>query len=56
MEISDNDDGFVVEGVPHLTDFLPDLPSYPNPLEKTQAYAIVKNTFVSPEDLVAENV
>lgn len=55
MEISDNDDGFVVEGVPHLTDFLPDLPSYPNPLEKTQAYAIVKNTFVSPEDLVAEN-
>ncbi|KAI5670291.1 hypothetical protein M9H77_10655 [Catharanthus roseus] len=51
----DDDDGFIIQGVPHLTDFLPDLPSYPNPLKKSQAYAIVKNTFVSPKDLVAEN-
>ncbi|CAI9091976.1 OLC1v1027100C1 [Oldenlandia corymbosa var. corymbosa] len=53
---NDDDDGFILEDVPHLTNFLPDLPSYPNPLEKTQAYAIVKNTFVSPEDTVAENI
>ncbi|KAK6155943.1 hypothetical protein DH2020_010191 [Rehmannia glutinosa] len=50
----DNDD-FIFEDVPHLTNFLPDLPSYPNPLKKSQAYAIVK-TFVSPEDVVAQKV
>ncbi|KAK1577114.1 hypothetical protein Q3G72_019085 [Acer saccharum] len=51
-----NDDGFVLEDVPHLTNFLPDLPSYPNPLQKSQAYAIVKKTFVSSEDAVAQNI
>lgn len=30
--------------------------SYPNPLHKSQAYAIVKQTFVSPEDVVAEKI
>ncbi|XP_076945442.1 ATP-dependent 6-phosphofructokinase 4, chloroplastic-like [Bidens hawaiensis] len=51
-----DDDGFVLEDVPHLTDFLPDLPSYPNPLENSQAYAIVKNTFVNPEDVLAQQI
>lgn len=50
------DDGFVLEDVPHLSNFLHDLPSYPNPLQKSQAYAIVKETFVSPEDVVAQNI
>ncbi|KAK7278573.1 hypothetical protein RJT34_23605 [Clitoria ternatea] len=50
-----NDD-FVLEDVPHLTNFLPDLPSYPNPLQKSQAYSIVKTNFVSPEDVVAQNI
>ncbi|CAH2043990.1 unnamed protein product [Thlaspi arvense] len=50
------DDGFVLEDVPHLTNFLPDLPSYPNPLKESQAYAIVKRTFVSSEDVVAQNI
>uniref|UniRef100_A0A2C9UIR8 Phosphofructokinase domain-containing protein n=1 Tax=Manihot esculenta TaxID=3983 RepID=A0A2C9UIR8_MANES len=49
-------DGFVLEDVPHLTDFLPDLPSYPNPLQSSQAYAIVKQTFVAPEDAVAQKI
>ncbi|KAL3521380.1 hypothetical protein ACH5RR_019529 [Cinchona calisaya] len=53
---NDEDDGFVLEDVPHLTSFLPDLPSYPNPLKYSQAYAIVKNTFVSPEDVVAQKI
>ncbi|XP_071934308.1 ATP-dependent 6-phosphofructokinase 4, chloroplastic isoform X5 [Coffea arabica] len=54
---NDNDDhGFVLEDVPHLTSFLPDLPPYPNPLKYSQAYAIVKNTFVSPEDVVAQQI
>ncbi|KAK9291670.1 hypothetical protein L1049_019619 [Liquidambar formosana] len=51
-----SDDGFVLEDVPHLTHFLPDLPSYPNPLQKSQAYAIVKQHFVSPEAVVAQKI
>lgn len=53
---TNDDDGFVLEDVPHLTNFLPDLPIYPNPLEYSQAYAIVKNTFVSPEDVLAQQI
>ncbi|EEF51612.1 ATP-dependent 6-phosphofructokinase 4, chloroplastic [Ricinus communis] len=51
-----SNDGFILEDVPHLTDFLPDSPSYPNPLHNSQAYAIVKQTFVKPEDSVAETI
>ncbi|XP_017973393.1 PREDICTED: ATP-dependent 6-phosphofructokinase 4, chloroplastic [Theobroma cacao] len=50
------DDGFALDDVPHLTNFLPDLPSYPNPLQQSQAYAIVKQTFVRPEDVVAQKI
>uniref|UniRef100_A0A2N9G8I2 Phosphofructokinase domain-containing protein n=1 Tax=Fagus sylvatica TaxID=28930 RepID=A0A2N9G8I2_FAGSY len=49
-------DGFVLEDVPHLTNFLPDLPTYPNPLQNSKAYAIVRQTFVSPEDIVAQKI
>ncbi|XP_041019003.1 ATP-dependent 6-phosphofructokinase 4, chloroplastic isoform X2 [Juglans microcarpa x Juglans regia] len=49
-------DGFFLEDVPHLTDFLPGLLSYPNPLQNSKAYAIVRQTFVTPEDAVAENI
>ncbi|MED6205889.1 ATP-dependent 6-phosphofructokinase 4, chloroplastic [Stylosanthes scabra] len=55
VQQSQNDE-FVLEDVPHLTNFLPDLPSYPNPLHGSQAYSIVKNTFVSQEDVVAQNI
>ncbi|XP_020540620.1 ATP-dependent 6-phosphofructokinase 4, chloroplastic isoform X2 [Jatropha curcas] len=50
------DDVFVLEDVPHLTDFLPDLASYSNPLKKSQAYAIVKQSFVTSEDVVAQKI
>ncbi|KAJ8552837.1 hypothetical protein K7X08_020230 [Anisodus acutangulus] len=30
--------------------------SYTNPLKRSQAYAIVKKTFVSPEDMVAKDI
>ncbi|XP_047264418.1 ATP-dependent 6-phosphofructokinase 4, chloroplastic isoform X4 [Capsicum annuum] len=49
-------DDFIIEDVPHLTYFLPDLPSYTNPLKRSQAYAIVKKTFVNPEDMVAKEI
>ncbi|XP_021905525.1 ATP-dependent 6-phosphofructokinase 4, chloroplastic-like [Carica papaya] len=50
------DDGFLLEDVPHLTDFLSDLLAYPNPLQDSQAYAVVKQTFVCPEDVVAQKI
>ncbi|OMO94819.1 hypothetical protein CCACVL1_05780 [Corchorus capsularis] len=58
QEVSDQavDDGFTLDDVPHLTDFLPDLPSYPNPIQKSPGYAIVKQTFVRPEDVVAQTI
>ena len=34
--------GYVLEDVPHLTDFLPHLQSYPNPLQDHPAYSVVK--------------
>jgi 6-phosphofructokinase 1 len=34
--------GYVLEDVPHLTDFLPQLQSYPNPLQDHPAYSVVK--------------
>ncbi|RZS16145.1 hypothetical protein BHM03_00048096, partial [Ensete ventricosum] len=34
--------GYVLEDVPHLTDYLPDLPAYPNPLQDNPAYSVVK--------------
>ncbi|KAF3433191.1 hypothetical protein FNV43_RR24293 [Rhamnella rubrinervis] len=48
--------GFVLEDVPHLTNFLTDLPSYPNPLQRFQAYGIVEQAFVSSKDVVAEKI
>ncbi|KAL8149315.1 ATP-dependent 6-phosphofructokinase 4, chloroplastic isoform X1 [Apium graveolens] len=54
--IDNDEDAFITDNVPHLTDFLPDLQSYPNPLKKSPAYAIVKETFVSPQDVVAQKI
>lgn len=51
-----DEDGFVVEDVPHLTDYLPDLKAYTSPLQNSPAYAIVKQSFVNPEDVVAERI
>ncbi|KAH9647944.1 DUF676 domain-containing protein [Citrus sinensis] len=51
-----HNDGFTLEDVPHLTNFLPDLLSYPNPVKKSQACAVVKQTFIGPEDAVAQKV
>lgn len=49
------DDGFVLEDVPHLTNFLPDLPTYPNPLQNNPAYSAVMQSFVNPDDVVAKD-
>ncbi|EOY29818.1 Phosphofructokinase 3 isoform 1 [Theobroma cacao] len=48
--------GYVLEDVPHLTDYLPDLPSYPNPLQDNPAYSVVKQYFVNEDDTVTQKI
>ncbi|KAH7446278.1 hypothetical protein KP509_01G049700 [Ceratopteris richardii] len=46
----------VFEDVPHLTDYLPGLPTYPSPLIDNPAYTTGRHYFVGTEDVVARNV
>ncbi|MED6132038.1 ATP-dependent 6-phosphofructokinase 3 [Stylosanthes scabra] len=48
--------GYVLEDVPHLTDYIPDLPTYPNPLADNPAYSVVKQYFVHVDDSVPQKV
>ncbi|XP_072987992.1 ATP-dependent 6-phosphofructokinase 6-like [Typha latifolia] len=48
--------GYVLEDVPHLTDYIPDLATYPNPLQDNPAYSVVKQYFVNPDDTVAQKI
>ncbi|XXG48203.1 hypothetical protein AAC387_Pa02g2715 [Persea americana] len=50
------DAGYVLEDVPHLSDYIPDLPTYPNPLQDNPAYSVVKQYFVNPDDTVAQKI
>ncbi|CAM6042580.1 unnamed protein product [Sphagnum compactum] len=47
--------GAVLEDVPHLTDWLPDLPTYANPLSHNPAYSAVRQYFVENTDVVAKD-
>jgi 6-phosphofructokinase 1 len=48
--------GYVLEDVPHLSDYIPDLPTYSNPLQDNPAYSVVKQYFVNVDDTVAQKV
>nr|CAD1822198.1 unnamed protein product [Ananas comosus var. bracteatus] len=48
--------GYVLDDVPHLTDYLPDLPTYPNPLQDNPAYSVVKQYFVNSDDTVTQKI
>ncbi|XP_074570453.1 ATP-dependent 6-phosphofructokinase 6-like [Curcuma longa] len=48
--------GYVMEDVPHLGDYLLDLPTYSNPLQDNPAYSVVKQYFVNDDDTVAQKV
>uniref|UniRef100_A0ACD5VSX2 Uncharacterized protein n=1 Tax=Avena sativa TaxID=4498 RepID=A0ACD5VSX2_AVESA len=50
------DAGYVLEDVPHLTDYLPELPTYPNPLQDNPAYSVVKQYFVNADDTVTQKI
>lgn len=46
----------ILEDVPHLTDYLPSIPTYPSPLSDNPAYTTGRHYFVDPDDVVARNV
>ncbi|CAO2181216.1 unnamed protein product [Urochloa humidicola] len=50
------DAGYILEDVPHLTDYLPELPTFPNPLQDNPAYSVVKQYFVNPDDTVTQKI
>ncbi|XP_015169013.1 ATP-dependent 6-phosphofructokinase 6-like isoform X2 [Solanum tuberosum] len=50
------DDGYVLEDVPHLSDYIPNLSTYTNPLQHNPSYSVVKQYFVDEDDTVAEKV
>ncbi|KAJ4913757.1 ATP-dependent 6-phosphofructokinase 6 [Raphanus sativus] len=48
--------GYVLEDVPHLTDYILDLPTYPNPLQSNPAYSVVRQYFVDEDDTVPQKI
>ncbi|KAF8113980.1 hypothetical protein N665_0043s0052 [Sinapis alba] len=48
--------GYVLEDVPHLSDYLPALPTYHNPLQDNPAYSVVKQYFVDADDSVPQKI
>ncbi|KAM2313516.1 hypothetical protein ACFX1S_026671 [Malus domestica] len=48
--------GYVLEDVPHFSDYIPHLPTYPNPLQDNPAYSVVKQYFVNVDDTVAQKI
>ncbi|XP_049349533.1 ATP-dependent 6-phosphofructokinase 6-like [Solanum verrucosum] len=52
--MGDND--YILEDVPHLSDYIPSLPTYPNPLKKNPSYSVVYQYFVDKDDTVARNI
>ncbi|XP_057501317.1 ATP-dependent 6-phosphofructokinase 3-like isoform X2 [Actinidia eriantha] len=55
-KIVTGDAGYVLEDVPHLADYVPDLPTYPNPLQDNPSYSVVKQYFVNVDDTVAQKI
>ncbi|KAF6141022.1 hypothetical protein GIB67_006467 [Kingdonia uniflora] len=50
------EEDFALEDVPRLKDFLPNIPTYPNPLQNSPTYAIFKQHFVDHEDVVSHKI
>ncbi|CAA7397323.1 unnamed protein product [Spirodela intermedia] len=50
------DNGYVLEDVPHLMDYIADLHAHPNPLQSNPSYSVVKQYFVNDDDSVAQKI
>ncbi|CAO2841823.1 unnamed protein product [Amaranthus hypochondriacus] len=51
-KIDNGEGGYVLDDVPHLSDYLPNLPTYPNPLQNNPSYSVTKQYFVDYDDTV----
>ncbi|OIS99806.1 PREDICTED: ATP-dependent 6-phosphofructokinase 6-like [Nicotiana attenuata] len=56
QKIVTGDGGYVLEDVPHLSDYIPNLPTYPNPVQDNPSYSVVKQYFVDEDDTVAQKI
>ncbi|KAG9157290.1 hypothetical protein Leryth_004948 [Lithospermum erythrorhizon] len=56
MKVSEGPGGYILEDVPHLSDYILNLPTYPNPLRSNPAYSVVKQYFVDMDDTVPQKV
>ncbi|OMO91549.1 hypothetical protein COLO4_18274 [Corchorus olitorius] len=48
--------GYILEDVPHLSDYIADLPTHTNPLQNNPAYSVVKQYFVHVDDTVPQKI
>ncbi|KAL1552380.1 ATP-dependent 6-phosphofructokinase 3, variant 2 [Salvia divinorum] len=56
MKVTEGQLGYVLQDVPHITDYIPNLPTYPNPLRSNPAYSVVKQYFVDMDDSVPQKI
>ncbi|KAK4770041.1 hypothetical protein SAY87_030573 [Trapa incisa] len=56
IKLVTGDGGYILEDVPHFSDYIDDLPTYPNPLQSNPAYSVVKQYFVHMDDTVPQKV
>ncbi|XP_042062331.1 ATP-dependent 6-phosphofructokinase 6-like isoform X3 [Salvia splendens] len=56
MKVVEGEFGYVIQDVPHLSDYVSDLQTYPNPLRSNPAYSVVKQYFVDMDDSVPEKM
>ncbi|XAR67665.1 6-phosphofructokinase [Bertholletia excelsa] len=55
-KIVNGEAGYVLEDVPHLSDYIPNLPTYPNPLQNNPSYSVAKQYFVNMDDSVPQQI
>ncbi|KAL2553725.1 ATP-dependent 6-phosphofructokinase 3 [Forsythia ovata] len=55
-KIVSGDFGYILEDVPHMSDYIHHLPTSTNPLQYNPAYSVVKQYFVDHDDSVAEKI
>ncbi|KAL3655622.1 ATP-dependent 6-phosphofructokinase 3 [Castilleja foliolosa] len=56
MKVVTGEFGYVLQDVPHLTDYIPTLTAYPNPLQSNSAYSVVKQYFLDMDDTVPQKI
>ncbi|XP_047312406.1 ATP-dependent 6-phosphofructokinase 3-like [Impatiens glandulifera] len=55
-KVIEGDGGYILEDVPHLSDYIFNLPFYANALQDNPAYSVVKQYFVHVDDTVPQKV